>query len=247
MARRIPWLMRLVAFAATLALHSMLLMVSTWGDGQVSKPRIPDAYGAAANMGSASGTSEERMMIILLPAEPSQDPPPIVEPELAAPHAEAAILQIAGPDALPVKPWNAQAEGEDNPNSEADMIARMKLVGVYEGQIRARIERAWLRPKEPITDAEFRCRVKIRQSRTGVVEEVEFEQCNGNPRWQGSLANAVFAASPLPAPPHDDIWVAAFSLSFNSLAYSAHSDAQGFEAQPAVVAFTTAAQDLAGR
>ena len=74
---------------------------------------------------------------------------------------------------------------------------RQFLFGRYIGQITARIERAWLRPRTPIENAFFACRVRITQDRNGIVQEIELViRCNGTPQWQTSLVQAIESALP---------------------------------------------------
>jgi hypothetical protein len=47
------------------------------------------------------------------------------------------------------------------------------MLGRYIGQITARIQRAWIRPRTPIGSDLFACRVRIIQDRSGGVTEVE--------------------------------------------------------------------------
>jgi hypothetical protein len=141
---------------------------------------------------------------------------PILLEKVRAP----GMLAVTGPDVLPVAPLFSSEQGEAAEASEADLVARTQLVGLYERQIRARIERAWLRPREPIgrqagnpiqTEDRFRCRVMIRQDEQGAIREVELQRCNGSARWQKSLTDAIFSSSPLPAPPNPRVFAENFS------------------------------------
>lgn len=123
-------------------------------------------------------------------------------------------------------------------------MARTQLAGLYEGQIRARIERAWLRPREPIGEDKFACRVLIRQSAQGVISEIEVQQCNGSDRWQRSLTDAIFAASPLPAPPNPQVFADSFSMRFEASAYSDGAPAGLYESESRVAAQVTPSSAL---
>ncbi|HEY1898814.1 MAG TPA: TonB C-terminal domain-containing protein, partial [Steroidobacteraceae bacterium] len=96
----------------------------------------------------------------------------------------------------------------------------------YMGQINARIDRAWLRPRTPIGAASFSCRVRILQDAVGNVTEVMLEQCNGDTRWQLSLVHAIDSSSPLPAPPDPDVFSRIVHLGFTAEAYASgrHED-----------------------
>lgn len=202
---------------ATVLLHSALLAVAIW-DGATALPaKLPEAVGAGANSGSPQGSSEERMLVIQLQQDTTESLQiPAELPVLMEPVKSPSMLAITGPDDLPLPPlvWSDAEDALET--SDADMMARTKLAGLYEGQIRARIERAWLKPGEPLEAAEFSCRVKITQDARGYVQEVQLQHCNGSWDWQMSVGNAVFAASPLPAPPNPTVFVDAFSMTFRA-------------------------------
>jgi hypothetical protein len=204
---------------AAVLLHSLLFIAAVWGDGTtVQKVRLPDAFGAGANAGSSGGEASDRLIIIQLPTDVARELPAMTEAPALAELIERppSLLEITGPDSLPLKPLFPSEEGEEATASEADLIARTKLVGLYEGQIRARIERAWAMPREQSHETGFSCRVKIRQSSTGYIEEIELQRCDDSPVWQRSLTNAIFAASPLPAPPNPAVFADVFSLVFRA-------------------------------
>lgn len=208
---------------ATVLLHSLLLAVAVWGNGRFTlNSRLPDAVGSGANSGKPEGdVGERRIHVMLTPlfetAAPSFEPAPqLLEPQL---H-KVSMLQITGPDAIPLPPV-VELPGEEVEEQEAQMMARARYAGMYESQVRARIERAWeLPPAEPVAEPEFSCLVLITQHRDGRVKQVELvaPKCQGPDEWQMSLVNAIQAASPLPAPPHPSAFVDRFSLVFHSSA-----------------------------
>jgi len=215
--------------AATVLLHSLLIVAAVWGDSASDPAPREDAVGSGANMGSADGVSEERLILIQLQPDQIADVrPPSDLPVLAELPPPLSMLQIAGPDALPLEPLDSGVEPSLQP-SEAELIARVQLQGMYEGQIRARIERAWSRPRDEIEGQKFSCRVLIHQDPKGAIGEIELQQCNGSERWQRSLTDAIFASSPLPAPPHPKVFVDAFSLRFEAITYSTAQPAELYE------------------
>jgi hypothetical protein len=106
------------------------------------------------------------------------------------------------------------------------------LFGRYMGQISARIQRAWIRPRTPVEDGSFSCRVQISQDRSGVVQEVALQECNGDLHWQASLIQAIQTASPLPAPPDATVFSNLLTLELSSEAYVAGFKEDGYEAVP---------------
>jgi hypothetical protein len=230
--RRQRALVGVAGMLVTGLLHSLLFVVAMWGDYSPLHPRPSELFGAGANAGAPEGQSRDRMIMVQLGVSPTLEPAiPRESAVLLQPVRVSTMLEITGPDALPVKPLVASIEGESEQASEADLIARTRLAGIYEGQIRARIERAWLRPREAIGEPQFNCRVSVRQHEDGSIEEIELEHCNGSWRWQMSLANAVFAAAPLPAPPDPNVFVDAFSIAFRSEGFREDQSDQGFETE----------------
>jgi hypothetical protein len=67
--------------------------------------------------------------------------------------------------------------------------------------------------------------VTIHQQPDGRVKTVDItlDKCNGSGEWQKSLSDAIFRASPLPAPPHPSAFVDSFSLMFHSAALQERS------------------------
>jgi hypothetical protein len=117
------------------------------------------------------------------------------------------------------------------------------MFGRYMGQIKARIERAWLRPRTSIGANSFACRVQIVQDKAGNVMETTLQHCNGNGRWQISLVQAIQSASPLPGPPDRAVFADALTLEFNSGPFLAGNSGDGFEPEThATLAIAAATQ-----
>jgi hypothetical protein len=121
---------------------------------------------------------------------------------------------------------NQSAVGTDGQTNKAH------LAGIYSGQIRARIERIWRRPRTPVNeesgiadnlshaDDAFHCQVTIIQDSIGRVQETELVNCNGSIAWQQSLVRAINQASPLPAPPDPTVFAGAVTLNFVGFAFT---------------------------
>lgn len=216
-------LVGVAGIAATVLLHSLFFAVAMWGGGRLLlNPQPPDAVGAGANSGERDAEPGERRITVMLnteidvPAPPIEPPPQLSEPVLEQP----SILAITGANALPLPP--IELPGEAAEDLDAQLMARAKFAGIYESQVRARIERAWELPAEPAPEPDFSCLVQIRQQQDGRVKEVSLvlAQCEGSPAWQQSLVNAIQVASPLPAPPHPSAFIDTFALVFHSSALS---------------------------
>ena len=76
-----------------------------------------------------------------------------------------------------------------------------RLQGIYRGQLRARIDRAWQdlseRPVPGLPD----CTIRVTQDLRGQVLDVAVADCALSDMDREQLARVVRAAAPLPAPP----------------------------------------------
>jgi hypothetical protein len=163
------------------------------------------------------------------PAGPSMDSDAITPPPLTTVSFDAALTQ---PNIVPLPDDDAAA-------GSGDSAATSALYGRYVGQIDARIERAWLRPRDPIKEGAFFCRARIEQDASGAVREITLQHCNGNTRWQVSLVHAIQTASPLPAPPDPKIFKTVLQLDFRSQPYSSESPKELYESPPLAQAHRT--------
>lgn len=206
------------AALAALALHILLIAPVLWtggtsrhpdqrkyrGDGAMQWVVLQDASGGAA--GSKS-------------------------PSLPLPNLTA----IAVTDALPKLPLGAASPGASGAKSgQSESPSGFgEMSGRYLGQIHARIDRAWLRPRSAIGAPIFQCQAQIDQDRQGRVAEVTLLECNGDARWQVSLVRAIEAASPLPAPPDEAVFGPHVLLEFRAAAYSPGAPQDLYEPPPA--------------
>jgi hypothetical protein len=145
-------------------------------------------------------------------------------------------LQISPPTLANVEIL-ALTEDQSSVKEEAngDSSEEGRLFGIYTGQIRARIERVWRRPRSPInsaSDESFQCQVQIVQDIRGNVVEILLPNCNGSQAWQRSLVMAIQQASPLPAPPSASIYSGSVSLSFIEIPFRAGSSEDEYELPP---------------
>jgi hypothetical protein len=117
----------------------------------------------------------------------------------------------------------------DKAKALTDVAGDSVMAGRYLGQINARIERAWQRPRTEIGSEVFACTVEVEQDSRGNVKKTTLMTCNGNERWQQSLVTAILAASPLPAPPDPAVFRRNMRLVFQSGAYQEGRSGDGFE------------------
>ena len=154
-------------------------------------------------------------------------------PFLRAPQLSAPVLRTIDFDS------SSHAHAHRRTRAHADPVAGQPglavLYGRYLGQIQARIERAWLRPRTAIGSDLFRCQVRIDQGRGGEVGDVTLQRCNGTVQWQQSLVRAIEDASPLSAPPNPAVFTSHVVLVFRSTGYTQEAPSGQFQPAPAPV------------
>jgi hypothetical protein len=219
-----------LAALGSLLLHA-LLITSLLSGGTARHARPPNAQDAGAR-GSADVFPMEVIFIDPLSAAhgSGNGAPPM--PAFEAPSLESPASPDLVAEVSPNYPDESDAD-HMNPEETASVdTGRSLLFGRYVGQISARVERAWLRPRIGVDAPAFSCRVRIDQDQTGAITEVTLEQCNGNSRWQTSLVRAIQSASPLPAPPDPSVFSRVLRLRFQADPYSVGKPPDQYE--PAV-------------
>jgi len=81
---------------------------------------------------------------------------------------------------------------------EAAAVAGSGVTDQYRAELVQAIERSWLRPESARPGLE--CTLFVTQAPGGTVLDVTLGPCNGDSAVKESITNAVFRASPLPAP-----------------------------------------------
>lgn len=81
---------------------------------------------------------------------------------------------------------------------EGAAVARSGVVDEYRSLLAQAIERSWIRP--PSARAGLECTLFVTQATGGTVVDVKLGACNGDQAVRESIVNAVYRASPLPAP-----------------------------------------------
>jgi colicin import membrane protein len=81
---------------------------------------------------------------------------------------------------------------------ETAALARSGVMDEYRALLVQTIERSWIRP--PSARAGLECTLYVTQAPGGTVIDVKLGACNGDQAVRESITNAVFRASPLPAP-----------------------------------------------
>jgi hypothetical protein len=216
----------------SIVLHAVLIGTAVRGAGRAHTVRPPDAQGPGS---SAIVSSQEPVMTLILINEPAATTQheSASEPLASLGFAPIETVTLLSPDIAPALDDNGQTDpsSANEAAPASDRARRALLFGRYVGQMQARIERAWLRPRSSIGANVFSCRVQVLQDRRGNVKQTVLQECNGTPAWQLSLVQAIQSASPLPAPPDPRVFADAVVLTFHARAYVNDGSAQGFEPQ----------------
>jgi len=189
----------------------------------------------------------EELVLVTVADVPKADPAYLEQTASLVPQIVDAPIAILSPNALPAVELastddSAQESSRASPDA-GDPAVRALMFGRYIGQISARIERAWVRPRSPVNDVTarnggaasgisdeiFTCRAQIRQDARGHVQEVLLLDCNGTEAWRRSLVVAINQSSPLPAPPIPNVFTQAITMTFEANEYRAGDDPDAYE------------------
>jgi hypothetical protein len=218
---------RLLGLVGTVVLHATVFQWLLGLRAQAIRP--PQALAAQA-------TRPDVVSLSLL------DIPASTHPLSAALTLQDRPMTRMSPESLP--PLDFVPLAIDEPDSEIlaghkEGAELARLSGIYSGQIQARIDRIWQRPRTPIdngptlsagdTDRAFQCQVQIVQDSLGNVQEVLLPNCRGSAAWKRSLISAIQQAAPLPAPPDIAVFSRTVALTFIGFAYVAGQSEEGYE------------------
>ncbi len=243
---------RALGLMGTVILHASLVQTVILGS-RVHKVRPPAVQGPGATL--IKGASDPTEALVLLTLSVIDGRNKALEEDLTSVGSASMnqIVTMVSPDPLPHIEISKDAIGESSDPvasiDSGDPAARAALFGRYTGQIDARIERIWKRPRSPVNVTDtvgkestaasagdrsespdtFKCQVRIIQDQRGAVQEVQVIDCNGSAEWQQSLVRAIISASPLPAPPSPTVFTHALDMTFESHAYTATSVAEDYE------------------
>lgn len=216
---------------ATVLLHGLLFTPLVWG-GHHSRRSDPNDEGASASRQDVKATAstlivfeEDTLAIHTSSDSEERDPRFILPPPRIQPIARPQIPK-------PMSNWLNEADEEIASEAEGDQSGHSLMFGRYMGQISARVERAWLRPRSVPKEGSFACRVQIQQDRHGRVQEITLERCSQDLQWQASLVKAIEGASPMPSPPDSAVFSNLLTLEFDSDPYVAGKSDEGFEPRP---------------
>lgn len=230
-----------IGLAGTLLLHGLALQTAILG-GRTQ--RIPPREVRDLASSESKTTSAESLVFIEIP-DPAK-----IDSALNDSLASVQATIVANPiveniaDLSPALDLTSLTSNEDKEAASTvttgDGPERTRLLGIYSGQIQARVERIWTRPRTSVNEGGrpanpsntveyFHCQVQIVQDAMGAVQEVLLPNCNGSVAWQHSLVVAIQQASPLPAPPSPTVFSRTVTLNFSGYPYIAGASDEGYE------------------
>jgi colicin import membrane protein len=123
---------------------------------------------------------------------------------------EKAAQEKAANEAAARQAQERLAEAEENSDAEADLKRSLAAeqadaarsgpaLANWQSMITAKIKRNWFRP--PTARPGIECVLYVTQVPGGEVTQVRIGECNGDQALRQSIEDAVYRASPLPAPP----------------------------------------------
>jgi hypothetical protein len=235
-----------IGVLGTLLLHAWVIQSVPWGGGHKIKP--PETPESADALLRAKTDSAESLVLISLPTTSVSNQ--AAAQNLVSSLPDLSKMKIKSPvDPDPPAAHNVEAlslseDEASNPTSgSGDGAELARLFGIYSGQIQARIDRVWRRPRTPVNespsgkkpggaDESFQCEAQIVQDGRGNVQEILLPRCNGSAAWQRSLVLAIQQASPLPAPPSAKVFTQSITVGFVGLPYIQGASSEEYEIVP---------------
>jgi hypothetical protein len=213
---------RIVAALGAAGVHAMVVALLI-----VQPPSKNPSRSEVLNLGTSDPSdgadSDDRMILLDLAALETQDDASLAVPMSTSTFPLDLSIQIEAPnlDAAIASLEDESEVDQSKSLAPSDAVAQALQFGRYVGQVSARVERAWIRPRSSIDGDRFACKVRIEQDRAGRVLSVELIQCNGDSQWQESLVFAIERASPLSAPPDPSVFTSQLVVDFSSSTYVA--------------------------
>lgn len=229
----------LIGIIGTLLLHALVIQSVPFGS-RGPKPKLPETQESANELSKSIGGDSLVLITLPMSAKVNQDDTQSVIsslPDLSKMKVKSPIdidtPALLGLESLALSEDQAPSAMADG----ADGAEKARLLGIYTGQIQARIARVWRRPRTQVNEEKssvdvgesFQCEAQIVQDASGRVQEVMLPRCNGSAAWQRSLVLAIQHASPLPAPPSEKVFSTSITLNFVGVSYFAGAPDDDYE------------------
>jgi hypothetical protein len=234
----------LIGILGTLLLHALVIQSVPWGSSPKLKP--PETPESADVLAKFKTDPAESLVLISLPTTAVSIQGATQNLVSSLPDLKEMMIKsrvdVEPPALLNIEALALSEDPVSNPTSgSGDGAEVARLFGIYTGQIQARIDRVWRRPRTPINenasgkesaDDSFQCEAQIVQDVKGNVQEILLPRCNGSAAWQRSLVIAIQQASPLPAPPSVKVFTQSITLKFVGLPYVQGASNEEYEVVP---------------
>jgi hypothetical protein len=145
----------LVGVLGTLLLHAMFIQTVVLG-GHGLKPKRPEIPESSSTL-SKSADTETELVVLSLPATTSSNQ--VIQESALSMLSDLSKVKIKAPiDVVPPESLDLEtlALSEDLPSNQGAGAAagteQARLFGIYTGQIQARIDRVWRRPRTPVNE-----------------------------------------------------------------------------------------------
>jgi hypothetical protein len=238
----------MIGVALTGLVH--MLFVSPFILGVAAHKTRPSPDGIGITAWASQGEQYESMMLIDLSALESDSELDLAmhKPNESQAAGDVPLMLVSyEPSPPPELEIEEDAEeAEEASKAAGDPAGNAALFGKYMGQVAARIERAWMKPRAPIESGHFDCRARVAQDRAGNVLSIALESCNEDATWRRSLESAILRASPLSAPPEPKLFSSTLTLNFTAVQYAA-GETPEYEYEPAALRVAQAAADGASQ
>ena len=217
-----------IGFIGTLLLHSLVLQSVVLGNG-AQKRLQPERQMSGSKGNESVVPSTDSLVFVDLSGAADANANNRVTPSMVRALNQNPVT-VKHPDAgsrsdVESQAHSAGANRDSSLGASEAYADHARLLGIYSGQIRARVERIWERPRTPVNERAsfarasnavgyFQCHVRIVQDPAGNVQAIFLPHCNGSIAWQNSLRIAIQRSSPLPAPPSPKVFSRVITLSF---------------------------------
>jgi hypothetical protein len=227
-----------IGVLGTLLIHALIVPSAIFGS-RVSEVR-PSAIQNSSAHRKITTDPKDGLVLINLPtvANSNQEADRVIVPLPVLANAVKSHIDPDPPATLNIEILSLNEEQASGPaQTNGDGAEAARLFGIYTGQIQARIDRVWRRPRTPVSesggassnDEAFQCEAEIVQDGHGNVQEILLPRCSGTSAWQRSLVMAIQQASPLPAPPSPKVFNRSIALDFVGIPYEAGRSDEEYE------------------
>lgn len=232
----------LAGLIGTFLVHALALQGVLHGS-RTNEVKLPEVQTGGSRLIHPESVLSQNLVIIEVPAVraiPHALTSGLVIPGPIVKSAIATITSAEPPKDVDIPSDRSEGQGSVSAADSADSAEIEHLSGIYTGQIHARIERGWQRPRTAVNiiqdgssdtfgEEPFKCRVQILQDGIGNIEDIFLENCNGSAAWRRSLVVAIQQASPLPAPPDPLVFSRTITMDFVGYSYSRGANEEEYE------------------